>query len=139
MEMTRTVVCKLDPTPEQAAEIDAALGVFARACDFAADAARQLGSTNKVKVQHACYREIRAQFGLPANLAIRAIARACAALKVPAKMHSKFQPTSIDFDARVFAFQEWNWTFGLTLLSGRVKIATALGDQQKSMLKGREP
>jgi putative transposase len=139
METTRTVVCKLAPTPKQAAAIDATLAAFAGACDHAADAARRLGSTNKVKVQHACYREIRETFGLSANLAIRAIARACAALKVPAKMHSKFEPTSIDYDARIFAFQEWNWTFGLTLLSGRVKLATCLGERQKSLLKGQKP
>src|SRR6516225_7278856 len=126
MEVARTVVCKLAPTPEQVSEIGAALKAFALACNHAAETARSVGSTNKVKVQHACYREIRETFGLSANLAIRAIARACAALKVPAKMHSRFEPTSIDFDARIFAFHEWNWTFGVTLLSGRVKIATAL-------------
>jgi putative transposase len=69
----------------------------AEACHFAADAARRLGSTNKVKVQQVAYAEMRKLFGLSANLAIRAIARACAALKVPAKMHSKFAPTSIDY------------------------------------------
>src|SRR5947209_7877153 len=139
METTRTVVCKLAPSPEQGRDIDATLKAFAGACDLAAETARQIGSTNKVKVQHAAYREIRARFGLSANLAIRAIARACAALKVPARMHSSFAPTSIDYDARIFAFHEWNWTFGLTLLSGRVKIATALGARQKSLLKGRAP
>ena len=139
METTRTLVCKLAPTPEQASDIDATLKAFAGACDFAADVARRIGSTNKVKVQHAAYQDIRSKFGLSANLAIRAIARACAALKVPAKMHSKFAPTSIDYDARIFAFHEWNWTFGLTLLSGRVKIAAALGQRQESLLKGRKP
>ena len=54
-------------------------------------------------------------------------------------MHSQFEPTSIDYDARIFAFQEWNWTFGLTLLSGRVKLATGLGERQKSLLKGQKP
>jgi putative transposase len=139
MKTIRTVVCKLAPTPEQIADIDATLEAFAAACDFAAETARAIGSTNKVKVQHACYAEMRLRFGLSANLAIRAIARACATLKVPEKMHSKFAPTSIDYDARIFAFQEWNWTFGLTLLSGRVKIATVLGERQKSMLKGKKP
>jgi putative transposase len=139
METIRTVVCKLAPTPEQASEMDATLGAFAAACDVAADVARRIGSTNKVKVQHAAYEDLRERFGLSANLAIRAIARACAALKVPARMHSKFEPTSIDYDRRIFAFQEWNWTFGLTLLGGRRKIATTLGDRQKSLLKGRRP
>lgn len=139
MELVRTIVCRLTPTPEQASEMDATLRAFASACDFAADVARRIGSTNKVKVQHAAYKDIREQFGLSANLAIRAIARACAALKVPEKMHSTFDPTSIDYDARIFAFQEWNWTFGLTLLGGRRKIHTRLVDHQKSLLKGRKP
>jgi putative transposase len=139
METTRTVVCKLAPTADQAAAIDATLKAFAAGCEFAADTARSIGSTNKVKVQAAGYKEIRTRFGLSANLAIRAIARACAALKVPAKMHSGFAPTSIDYDARIFNFHEWNWTFGLTLLPGRIKLATALGDRQRSLLKGRKP
>ena len=139
MKTVRTVVCKLAPTPEHASEIDATLMAFAGACDFASETARRIGSTNKVKVQRAGYWEIRERFGLSANLAIRAIARACAALKVPAKMHSAFAATSIDYDARIFAFHEWNWTFGLTLLGGRRKLATALGDRQRSLLKGRKP
>jgi putative transposase len=139
METVRTVVCKLAPTPEQVADIEATLVAFASACDFAADVARRIGSTNKVNVQKAGYREIRSTFGLSANLAIRAIARACAALKVPEKMHSAFAPTSIDYDQRIFSFREWDWTFSLTLLSGRVRLASVLGDRQKSMLKGRKP
>lgn len=139
METVRTVICKLAPTPEQASEIDATLKAFAAACDFAADVARRIGSTNKVKVQKESYREIRERFGLSANLAIRAIARACAALKVPAKMHSTFAPTSIDYDQRIFSFREWDWTFSLTLLNSRQRLASALGERQRSLLKGRKP
>jgi len=139
MEQTRTVVCKLNLTPEQRRDIDTTLKAFAGACDFAAETARRIGSTNKVKVQQEGYRAIRKQFKLSANLAIRAIARACAALKVKEKMHSTFEPTSIDYDARIFSFHEWNWTFGLTLLSGRIRIATALGEHQESLLKGQNP
>src|SRR5947209_20601531 len=108
METTRTVVCKLTPTPEQVSDIEATLKAFASACDFAAETARRIGSTNKVKVQEVAYREIRSTFGLSANLAIRAIARACAALKVPEKRHSAFAPTSIDYDQRVFSSHERN-------------------------------
>lgn len=139
MEAVRTVVCKLAPTPEQRAEIEATLGAFARACDFAAETARTIGSTNKVKVQQAGYREMRETFGLSANLAVRAIARACAALKVPEKMHSAFAPTSVDYDARIFSFREWDWTFSLTLLNSRQRIKTHLGDRQRAMLRGRKP
>jgi predicted transposase len=86
---TRTIVCKLDPTADQRAEVDTTLRAFADACNHIAEVARSIHSTNKVKVQHATYREVRERFGLSANLAIRAIARVCAALKVPTKAHSK--------------------------------------------------
>jgi hypothetical protein len=128
MPPIRTVVCKLAPTAEQTSAIDATLRAFAAACDFAA-AARRIGSTNKLKIQQVCYAEIRRRFGLSANLAIRAIARACAALKDPRRRHGTFAPASIDYDARIFAFHQGNWTFGLTLQSGRVKLATVLGQR----------
>ncbi|MFQ5904429.1 MAG: RNA-guided endonuclease InsQ/TnpB family protein [Candidatus Binatia bacterium] len=139
METVRTVVCKLRPTPEQRTELEAALRAFADACNHITDVARQIHSTNKVKVQHACYREVRERFGLAANLAIRAIARVCAALKVKEKAHSIFDPTSIDYDQRIFSFRDWDWTFSLTLLQNRQRIETALGERQKGLLQGRTP
>lgn len=139
METVRTIVCKLDPSATQVAKIDATLTAFAGACEFAADTIRRLGSTSKISVQKEAYREIRSRFGLSANLAIRAIARACAALKVPAKTESTFAPTSIDFDQRIFSFREADWTFSLTLLSSRQRFSAILGEYQKSALKGRKP
>ncbi|MGZ3334831.1 MAG: hypothetical protein ACXWOV_06430 [Isosphaeraceae bacterium] len=115
METTRTIVLKLQPTADQTVELDATLAAFATACDHIADVARQEHTTNKVLIQRVCYREVRATFGLSANLAIRAIARVCAALKVPEKAHSAFKPTSVDYDARIFSFREWDWTVSLTL------------------------
>ena len=98
METIRTLACKLRPTAAQRTALDATLVAFAAACNHIAEVARQIHSTNKVKVQHACYREVRERFGLSANLTIRAIARVCAALKVPAKAHATFAPTSMDYD-----------------------------------------
>jgi len=139
MDTLRTLACKLAPTPEQRAELDATLTAFADACDYIAEIARSIHSSNKVLVQHACYQQVRARFGLSANLTIRAIARVCAALKVPAKTHSTFAPTSIDYDQRIFSFREWDWTFSLTLLHTRERLATTLGTYQKGRLKGHRP
>jgi putative transposase len=139
MNLIRTLVCKLTPTREQSAELDATLVAFADACNYIADVARQIHSSNKVKVQHACYTDVRSRFGLSANLAIRAIARVCAALKVKSKAHSTFEPTSMDYDQRIFSFREWDWTFSLTLLHSRARLETALGDYQKGRLKGQTP
>ena len=46
-------------------------------------------------IQRGCYREVRDTFGLSANLAIRAIARVCAALKVPERADSDV-PADVD-------------------------------------------
>src|SRR5690242_10148761 len=116
MDIGRTIACKLTPTAEQRAELDATMTAFADACNFIADMARREHTTNKVKLQHACYTDVRAQVGVSANLAIRAIARVCAALKVKSKAHSTFEPTSVDYDQRIFSLREWDWTFSLTLL-----------------------
>lgn len=135
----RTLVCKLRATPEQRTELDATLQAFANACNYIADGARTIHSSNKVQVQHACYLEVRDRFGLSANLAIRAIARVCAALKVKSKAHSTFAPTSVDYDQRIFSFREWDWTFSVTLLHSRQRIETVLGDRQRQRLKGQTP
>jgi predicted transposase len=139
MDIIRTIACKLTPTAAQRAELDATLVAFADACNSIADVARQIHSSNKVKVQQVCYTEIRRHFGLSANLAIRAIARVCAALKVKSKAHSTFQPTSMDYDQRISSFREWDWTFSLTLLHSRERLATALGDHQRGRLQGQTP
>ena len=139
METTRTIVLELQPTADQTVKLDATLAAFATACDHIADVARQEHTTNKVLIQRVCYREVRATFGLSANLAIRAIARVCAALKVPEKAHSAFKPMSVDYDARIFSFREWDWTVSLTLLNSRQRIDTKPGEHQKNVLKGTTP
>ena len=138
-ETTRTIVLKLQPTAAQAAGLDATLGAFAKACDYITDVVRREHTTNRTLIQRACYREVRAIFGLSANLAIRAIARVCTALKVPEKTHSTFKPKSIDYDARIFSFRERDWTVSLTLLNSRERIETKPGEYQRQVLKGTKP
>jgi putative transposase len=139
MQTIRTFCCKLDPLPEQRTAIDAMLAAFADACNAIAEVSRSIGSTNRVTVHHACYRDVRERFGLSANHAIRAIARVCTTLKVPKKAGSTFAPTSIDLDVRTFRFHEADWSFGVTLLAGRQRLATTLGNFQRKALAGRTP
>ena len=139
MQTVRTIVCKLAPTPVQIAEIDNTLVAFAAACDHIAAVSRREESTNRCLVHKACYLEVRARFGLSANLACRAIARACISLKVPDKANSAFDPTSIDDDQRIFRYHEADGSFGLTMLHGRARVAADLGAYQQAALAGRKP
>jgi len=141
MEQTLTLACRLQPTPEQVAKINATLQAFADACNYANESV-PAQITNKPTLQSLVYQDLREKFGLSANLAVRACARVGANRKT-AKLKGKpvkgFKPTSADYDARIFSFRERDWTVSLTLIGGRERIAMQLGDYQMGKLKGRVP
>ncbi|NJM24131.1 MAG: transposase, partial [Richelia sp. SM1_7_0] len=155
MEQVLTLVCKLQPTPQQVVQIEATLKAFADACNYANEQV-QPQITSKTTIQNMVYQDLRSLFGLSANLAVRACARVGANRKtakvttgrIPggafrAKQKSKpvkfFKPTSADYDARIFAFREKNWSVSLTLLEGREHIKIDAGNYQRGKLKGRKP
>ncbi|MBW4488543.1 MAG: transposase [Trichocoleus desertorum ATA4-8-CV12] len=141
MEQKLTLTCKLQPTPEQSAKIDALLKAFADACNFANQTVKP-SVTSKTTIQSLVYNQLREQFGLSANQAVRVCARVGASRKT-AKLKDKpvkqFKPTSADYDARLFAFREKDWTVSLTLLDGREHIKLNVGNYQRGKLKGRKP
>lgn len=141
MEQVLTLVCKLNPTSEQVAQIEATLKAFADACNYANERVK-LQITSKTTIQNLVYQDLRSLFGLSANLAVRACARVGANRKT-AKQKNKqvlfFKPTSADYDARIFAFKEKDWTISLTLLSGREHIKLYVGNYQRGKLKGKKP
>lgn len=141
MEQTLTLACKLQPTPEQSAKIDALLKAFADACNYANQTVKPK-TTSKATIQAAVYGDLREKFGLSANQAVRACARVGAnrkAAKAKGKPVKEFRPTSADYDARIFAFREKDWTVSLTLLGSREHIKLDVGNYQRGKLKGRKP
>ncbi|WP_414516740.1 RNA-guided endonuclease InsQ/TnpB family protein [Nostoc sp. PCC 9305] len=141
MEQVLTLVCKLNPTPEQVAQIEATLKAFADACNYANQQVKPQ-ITSKTTIQNMVYQDLRLLFGLSANLAVRACARVGANRKT-AKQQSKpvkdFKPTSADYDARIFAFREKDWSVSLTLLDSREHIKIDVGNYQRGKLKGKKP
>ncbi|MEH1921922.1 RNA-guided endonuclease InsQ/TnpB family protein [Nostoc sp.] len=141
MEQVLTIVCKLNPTHEQAAQIEATLKAFADACNYANQQVKPQ-ITSKTTIQNMVYQDLRSLFGLSANLAVRACARVGANRKT-AKQQSKpvkdFKPTSADYDARIFAFREKDWSVSLTLLDSREHIKIDVGNYQRGKLKGKKP
>lgn len=140
-EQVSTVQCKLNPTDPQAAEIEDTLKAFADACNWI-NQNTPAKLSNKVRIQGLVYQDVRAKFGLSANLAIRAIGRVAANRKTALKDHStvkNFEPTSIDYDARIFAFREKDESVSLTLLRSRQWIKLVLGNYQQDRLRGSKP
>lgn len=136
-----TLVCKLNPTPEQGVKIKATLQAFADACNWVNEHVKS-SITSKRTIQTLVYGQVRQQFGLRANLAVRVCGRVGAnrtAAKSKGKEVKSFRPTSADYDARIFAFREKDWSASLSLTGGREHVAMTLGSYQRGKLKGRQP
>ncbi len=141
MEQTLTLVCKLQPTPEQVAKIEATLKAFADACNYANEQVKPQ-ITSKTTIQNMVYQDLRSKFDLSANLAVRACARVGAnrkTAKAKGKPVKAFKPTSADYDARIFALRDKDWSASLTLNGGREHIKLQVANYQMGKLKGRCP
>ena len=141
MKSVLTIVCKLNPSQEVVKKIDTTLEMFAAACNYA-NAEVKPAITSKTTIQSLVYQTIREKFNLSANLAVRACARVGANRKT-AKKDKKpvkaFKPTSADYDARIFAFREKDWSVSLTLVGGREHIPIVTSNYQIGKLKGSKP
>ncbi|MEH1958512.1 MAG: transposase [Nostoc sp.] len=141
MEQVLTLVCKLNPTSEQVVKIEATLSAFADACNYANQQVKPQ-ITSKTTIQNMVYQDLRLLFGLSANLAVRACARVGAnrkTAKQQGKQVKSIKPTSADYDARIFAFREKDWTVSLNLLAYREHIKMDIGNYQLGKLKGKKP
>lgn len=141
METILTISCKLITQDDQVALLEVTLVNFAAACNWINQSVDSK-LTNNVRIQSLVYEQVRQQFDLSANLAIRAINRVAGNRKT-AKQKGKpvkdFKPTSVDYDARIFAYNEKNQTVSLKLVGSREKFKLSLGSYQIGKLKGKKP
>lgn len=141
MKQVLTLVCKLNPTSNQVEEIELTLAAFAQACNYANENVKSQ-ITSKTTIQNMVYKELRALYGLSANLAVRACARVGAnrkTAKQKGKPVKEFKATSVDYDARIFAFREKDWSVSLKTINSREHIKLNVGNYQRGKLKGRKP
>ena len=131
-----TIVCQLNPTAAQIVKLDQVLQGFAEACRYI-NRTICPSMTNKNRIQKEIYRAVRQQFGLTANLTVRACARVAAHRKV-GKV-KEFRATSVDDDARIFDYREKDQSVSLSTLDGRERIPLVVGNYQIEKLKGRKP
>ena len=141
MKQVLTIVCKLNSSKEVVNKIDTTLEMFAAACNYANQTVKPT-ITSKTTIQSEVYQTIRSKYNLSANLAVRVCARVGANRKTAKKDKKpvkKFKPTSADYDARIFAFREKDWTVSLTLVGGREHISIVTSNYQIGKLKGKKP
>ena len=135
--MKLTMPVKLAPTPEQHVALLATMRRFNAACDAIAVTAFKERCANKVVLQKLVYYDIRRDFGLSAQLTIRAISKTVEAYKRDQRIQPRFRPEgAVPYDERIMSWKGLEHVSLLTL-EGRALIATRFGEYQAARLDRR--
>jgi putative transposase len=132
--MKQTMLLKLVPTPEQVAALLDTLHAVNAACNHAGGVAFKTKTGNKFELQKMVYGTLRADYGLPAQLAIRAISKTVDAYKRDKRIQPTFRPEgAIAYDERVMAVKGLT-TVSLLTLQGRVLVPFRIGAYQRARM-----
>jgi putative transposase len=132
--MKLTVQLKLLPSPEQGIALLDTMETFNAACDELAAIAFAHRCANKVELQKIAYHDIRRDFGLSAQMTVRAIAKVVEAYKRDRSIQPSFRPHgAIIYDPRILSWKGPDRVSILTL-GGREIIPWVAGAYQHGWL-----
>jgi putative transposase len=127
------------PTPFQADTLLHTLEAANAACNSISTLAWQTRTFGKFALQKACYEQIREQFGLAAQMTIRALAKVADAYKLDKKVKRQFRPhAAIAYDDRILSFALPKSEVSLWTLNGRQAISFVCGERQRRLLATRQ-
>lgn len=132
--MKLTMQIKLLPTPEQSDAMLRTMERFNSACDALAEVAFANRCVNKVELQKLAYHDIRRDFGLGAQMTVRAIAKVVEVYKRDKDIQPKFRPRgAIVYDQRILS---WKGSDRVSLLTndGRQIMPWIVGSYQRAQL-----
>lgn len=125
---------KLLPSPEQSASLLATMERFNAACGALAAIAFAHRCANKVELQKLAYHDIRHDFGLSAQMTIRAIAKVVEAYKRDKSIQPTFRPHgAIVYDQRILSWKGSDRVSILTI-DGRAIIPGSSAPNQHARL-----
>ncbi len=128
------MLLKLAPSPEQSKALFDTMHAFNAACNAIAETAFAEQLANKFELQKLVYGEARTQYGLSAQMAIRAISKGVEAYKRDKSIKPIFRKQgAITFDERIMSFKGLN-TVSLLTLHGRLLVPFRVGGYQEARL-----
>ena len=134
MKLTNQI--KLKPTEAQAASLKRTLEIANDACNYISDRAWDTQTFGQFKLHHLVYAEVRAKFGLSAQVVVRCIAKVTDAYKLAKKTKRAFKPHgAIAYDARILAWYTDKRIVSLWTVDGREKISFLAGKRQMELLE----
>jgi len=131
---------KLLTTPEQANLLLEAMEAFNAACNAASNIAFELKTASKYRIQKACYYDLRKQFDLPAQMAVRAIGKVAEAYRRDKKKHHRFKTHgAMVLDNRLLSYKGMDRVSIATLQGRQVMpfICGGYGEQKLRRIKGQ--
>lgn len=124
--MNTTLMLKLAPTSEQKALLLRTVEAFNAACNAVAAVAFEHRTASKYRLQSLVYYDLRAEFNLSAQMAVRAIGKTCDAYKADKRKRPEFAPHgAVPYDQRILTFKGLDRVSILTL-EGRQLIPLLL-------------
>lgn len=129
--MKLTIQIKLLPNAEQHNSLLKTMRVFNESCNFIAEVAFREQCVSKFTLQQMVYSDVRKQFGLSAQLTVRAIGKVVEAYKRDKAIQCQFRPTGAAiYDQRVLRFKGLEAVSILTM-DGRLTIPMQMGEYQR--------
>lgn len=129
--MKTTLQIKLLPDETQRAALNETMRAFNDACNYIAEVAYRERCASKFKLQKLVYNDVRQQFGLSSQMAVRAIAKVVDAYKRDKTKACFFRPTgAVVYDQRILSFKGLE-TASLLTLQGRLLVPMQMGQYQR--------
>lgn len=131
MSMKLTVKVKLLPTKEQKDSLVKTMEVFNEACNYVSTVARKEKQFGQVGLHHLCYAFVREEYGLSAQLTVRAIGKVSESYRAEKKrLHVFKKHSAVVYDQRILSFKGLD-TVSILSVDGRFKIPIVFGAYAK--------
>ena len=130
---------KLLPSPYQAEALRQTIEQTNLACQFISDLAWETSTFRKYYLQRACYKIVREQFDLTAQIVVSAIAKVADAYKLKRGERRTFKSSgSIAYDDRILSWRLNDSTVNIWTVAGRQRMSFVCGDRQRELLQTRQ-
>jgi putative transposase len=140
--MKLTLQVQVLPDAEQKPILLATMGRFNAAASYAAEVGFEAGVFSQPSIHQRCYAEIRAKFGLSAQMTVRAIGKAVEAFVTLKAKGRKECPTfrprgAVTYDERILSFKGLD-RVSLWAIGGRMILPIVFGEYQGERIDRRK-
>ena len=128
---------KLQPTPEQHDALKRTLEAANAACHYVSDIAWSQKVFGQFSLHKLCYGDVRSQFGLGADVAVRVFAKVADAYKLDKKTKRTFKPlAAFPFNDRLVSYRLDRRIVSIWTMDGRQKMPFVISEQAAKLLVG---